>query len=189
MLCQPKLCEGWATDAGRHSNPQPLKPVILLSPVIQINHLNNFNPFSFYLFPFTFISVKHLFLISLCFLSIFPALRSQDAQYLPPVEFDINYKTEVFAVIIDARIARQYRRSRIPAAVGIEKMARLEVFADTMDTETPLYIYCDGESRSRTVEGYLAEQGFTQLYILKGGIREWQAAGLPIDKKRLRKSE
>ena len=130
--------------------------------------------------------MKHILLISLFLLSIFPALRSQEPEYLTPVEFDINYKSEVFAIIIDARIARQYRRSRIPEAVGIEKMARLEVFADTMDTETPLYIYCDGESRSRTVAGYLSEEGFTNMYILRGGIREWEDAGLPMDKKRLR---
>jgi rhodanese-related sulfurtransferase len=130
--------------------------------------------------------MKNALLISLCFFSIFPALSSQEPEYIPPVEFEIKYKTEVFAIIIDARIARQYRRNRIPEAVGIDKMAKLKVFADTMDTETPLYIYCDGESRSRTAAGYLAEQGFTNLYILRGGIREWEAAGLPLDKKRLR---
>jgi len=131
--------------------------------------------------------MKHILLISLCSLSLFTALRSQDPQYLMPVEFDYRYKSEVFAIIIDARIARQYRQSRIPGAVGIDKMAKLQVFADTMDTETPLYIYCDGESRSRTVAEYLAGQGFSNLYILKWGIREWKAAGLPIDKKKLRR--
>ena len=136
-------------------------------------------------FIFTF--VKQFLLISLFLLSILPALRPQDNTYLPTVEFDINYNSEVFAIIIDARIARKYRRSRIPEAVGIEKMAKLEVFADTMDTETPLYIYCDGESRSSTAAGYLSEEGFNNLYILRGGFREWKAAGLPMDNKRLRR--
>ena len=132
--------------------------------------------------------MKKILLISLFLLSYLPALRSQEPEYLPPVEFDISYKSEVFAMIIDARIARQYRRNRIHEAVGIEKMAKLEVFADTMDTETPLYIYCDGESRSRTAAGYLSGEGFTNLYILRGGIRDWEASGLPLDKKRLRRT-
>ena len=110
-----------------------------------------------------------------------------DAEYLMPVEFDYRYQAEVFAIIIDARLAGQYRRNRIPGALGIDKMAGLEVFADTMDTETPLYIYCDGESRSRTVAGYLAGRDFSNLYILRGGIREWKAAGLPVDRQRLRR--
>lgn len=132
--------------------------------------------------------MKHLVLISILILTILPVAKSQeDAEYLPPVPFDINYKSEVYAVIIDARRARQYRRNRIPEAVGIEKMAKLEVFADTMDTETPVYIYCDGESRSRTVAEYLAGEGFSNLYILQGGIREWKAAGLPLDTERLRR--
>ena len=131
--------------------------------------------------------MKRLLFIPLLLLLTIPAARAQQPEYLPPVEFDINYKTEVFAIIIDARIARQYRRDRIPGAVGIEKMARLQVFADTMDTETPLYIYCDGESRSRSVHSYLRERGFSNMYILRGGIREWKAAGLPLDEKKLRR--
>lgn len=129
--------------------------------------------------------MKHFLLILLLLLSTIPAARAQQPEYLDPVEFDINYKMEVFAIIIDARIARQYRRDRIPGAIGIEKMAKLEVFADTMDTETPLYIYCDGESRSRTVHSYLHERDFSNMYILRGGIREWKAAGLPLDEERL----
>ena len=133
--------------------------------------------------------MKHLLIISFLLLSTIPAARAQEAEYLDPVEFDINYKSEVFAIIIDARIARQYRRSRIPEAVGVEKMSRLQVFADTMDTETPLYIYCDGESRSRSVHSYLRERGFSNMYILRGGIREWKAAGLPLDETRYRRKK
>lgn len=114
-------------------------------------------------------------------------LTQQEPEYLEPVEFDYRYKAEVYAIIIDARVAKEYRRWRIPGAVSIEGMDKLELFADSMDTETPLYIYCDGESRSRTVTQYLGEQGFTRLYILRGGIREWKSADMPLDKKRLRR--
>lgn len=111
----------------------------------------------------------------------------QETEYLAPSEFDYRYKAEVYAIIIDARVAKEYRRERIPGALGIEGMDKLKLFADSMDTETPLYIYCDGESRSRTVAQYLGDQGFTRLYILRGGIREWKAADMPLDKKRLRR--
>lgn len=133
--------------------------------------------------------MRILFLLALIFSSSLTDMGNQDerdAEYLMPVEFDYRYKSEVYALIIDARIARQYRRSRIPGAVGIDRMAKLEVFADTMDMETPLYIYCDGESRSRTVAEYLGDEGFFNLYILKGGIREWKTAGLPLDRQRIR---
>jgi rhodanese-related sulfurtransferase len=134
--------------------------------------------------------MKIIFLIAFIFFSSLTDTGNQDerdAEYLMPVEFDYRYKSEVYALIIDARIARQYRRSRIPGAIGIDRMAKLEVFADTMDMETPLYIYCDGESRSRTVAEYLGDEGFFNLYILKGGIREWKTAGLPLDRQRIRR--
>jgi rhodanese-related sulfurtransferase len=134
--------------------------------------------------------MKTLTLIIFLLGGIFTAFGQQDdegAEYLMPVDFDISYKSEVFAIMIDARIERQYRRNRIAGATGIDRMAELRVFADTMDSETPLYIYCDGESRSRTVAEYLHDEGFSRLFILRGGIREWEAAGLPIDKKRVRR--
>jgi len=134
--------------------------------------------------------MKTLTLIIFLLGGILTASGQQDdeqAEYLMPVDFDISYKSEVFAIMIDARTERQYRRNRIAGATGIDRMAELRVFADTMDSETPLYIYCDGESRSRTVAEYLQDEGFSRLYILRGGIREWEAAGLPIDKKRIKR--
>ncbi|MFO7754621.1 MAG: rhodanese-like domain-containing protein [Bacteroidales bacterium] len=132
--------------------------------------------------------IKRVLSILLCVSAFATAIQAQqEPEYLSPTTFDYRYKAEVYAIIIDAREAKDYRRGRIPGALGIEGMDKLELFADSMDTETPLYIYCDGESRSRTVAQYLGEQGFTRLYILRGGIREWKAADMPLDKKRLRR--
>ena len=96
---------------------------------------------------------------------------SQEPTFLEPVEFNYRYNSEVYAIIIDAGTKREYRRRRIPGAIGIPGMDELKAFADTMDTETPLYIYCDGESRSSTAAGYLEKRGFGKLYIDRKSTR------------------
>jgi rhodanese-related sulfurtransferase len=104
-------------------------------------------------------------------------------EYLYPAEFRNSFQMEIFAVMIDARLTREYRRGHIKEALNIPGMKQLVPFADSMDIETPLYIYCDGEARSRTVAEYLQERGFTRLRILQYGIAEWKAAGLPLEKR------
>ena len=104
--------------------------------------------------------------------------------YLDADNFQIRYKSEVFAILLDVSLKREYRRAHIPGAVLLNKMKKLEAFADTLDREIPIYIYCDGESRSLTVAEYLQENDFRKLYILRGGMRYWKDAGLPIETKK-----
>ncbi len=121
------------------------------------------------------------------FILLYPTRSPGEPEYLMPEEFGNRFRSEVYAIMIDARPAKQYRRNRIEGALGIEKMEKLEVFADTTDIETPVYIYCDGESRSLTVAEYLISEGFGNVNILRGGIREWKAAGKSLDTGRMRK--
>jgi rhodanese-related sulfurtransferase len=109
--------------------------------------------------------------------------RPDTVEYLDPAEFSNMFKMEIFAVMIDARLTKEYRRAHIKEAVNIPGMKQLVPFADSMDRETPVYIYCDGESRSRTVMEYLKERGFTRLKVLRNGIVEWRAAGLPLEQR------
>lgn len=102
-------------------------------------------------------------------------------RFLEPEEFLISCSSEVFAIIVDVREKKEYRRERIEGAINIPGMKQLVPFADTLDREIPIYIYCDTYTRSITAADYLVEQGFTRLYILKDGILEWKKAGLDVE--------
>ena len=125
-------------------------------------------------------------IFSLCLVLFSTGLWGQekDVTYLEPEAFHNSYNMEIYAIIADARKAKEFRKSRIPKAVSVPKMKKLVVFADSMDVETPVYIYCDGEARSRTVAEWLGDYGFTKLYILKGGFTEWVAVGMTVERKR-----
>lgn len=109
--------------------------------------------------------------------------------YLMPEDFISSYRTEVFAIIVDVRTPEEYRKSRIKGAVNVQRMAVLKVFADSLDREIPLYIYCEEESRSLTVANYLISNEFHNINILRGGIIQWESSDMPLDKKRIPKKQ
>jgi len=116
---------------------------------------------------------------------IFPvSAQENNPVYMPPEEFRNSYNLEVYAILVDVRIKKEFRKERISGARNVENMKAMTAFADTLDTETPIYIYCDTYTRSITAAEYLCNRGFTNVYLLKDGLMEWKAAGLPVDKGR-----
>lgn len=107
--------------------------------------------------------------------------------YLYPEDFYHTFNGENFALLVDTRKSNHYRRERIEGAINIKNMKTLIAFADTLDREIPIYIYCDGESRSLSVAEYLEGEGFVKLIILTNGIREWKAREMDVDTRRRRK--
>ena len=57
--------------------------------------------------------------------------QPNEITYLDPDNFYIQYQSEVFAILADVSMKREYRRERIPGAIGIHKVKKLENFADT----------------------------------------------------------
>ena len=108
----------------------------------------------------------------------------KDVEYLLPEDWQLEYRMKVYAIIVDTRTNKEFRKERIEGAVNVPAMTNLIPFADSLDRETPLFIYCDGESRSNTVAAWLNDHEFTEIYILKRGYNEWKALGMPVDKKR-----
>ncbi len=125
-------------------------------------------------------------ILTIILIASFSGLFAQPEKitYLDPDSFQIQYQSEVYAILADVSLKREYRRAHIPGAIGIHKMKKLETFADTLDREIPVYLYCDGESRALTVAEYLQYRGFRKVIIMRGGMRYWQAAGLPVEGRR-----
>ncbi len=107
--------------------------------------------------------------------------QPNEITYLDPDNFQIQYQSEVYALLVDVSLKREYEREHIPGAIGVHRLKKLENFADTLDREIPIYLYCDGESRALTVAEYLQYRGFRKVIILSGGMRYWKDAGLPLE--------
>ena len=135
------------------------------------------------------ISKTGLLLIILVFSVI--SLNGQEPEieitFFQPEEFINNYKLEIFALLLDARPASMYKKSRIEGAINAGSKEVLKVMSDTLDANSPLYIYCSTQSRSTSAAEFLVDEGFTKLYVMVGGMMEWKSLDLPLDRKRLGK--
>jgi rhodanese-related sulfurtransferase len=87
------------------------------------------------------------------------------------------------AVLVDVREAKEYAEGRIPNAVHLPQ-SQLPNRAQELKKHTsrPVIAYCDRGQRSRIAAGTLAKQGFAEVYTLRGGLRAWSEAGLPVEK-------
>ena len=49
-------------------------------------------------------------------------------------------------------------------------------------TSRPLVAYCDRGNKSGSAGSALSKLGFAEVYTLRGGVRAWTEAGLPLAK-------
>jgi rhodanese-related sulfurtransferase len=87
------------------------------------------------------------------------------------------------AVILDLREGKDYDGGHLPNAVHIP-LAQLGSRAGELSkfTSRPLIAYCERGNRSRSAGSALSKLGFAEVYTLRGGVRAWAEAGLPIAK-------
>ncbi|MFZ4894022.1 rhodanese-like domain-containing protein [Plantibacter sp. Mn2098] len=83
-------------------------------------------------------------------------------------------------VIIDVREANELEAARVPGATHIAMSSFLEHLGEIPREET-VYILCHAGSRSAQVTNYLEQQGYDAVNIT-GGITEWAASGLPVER-------
>ena len=87
------------------------------------------------------------------------------------------------AVLLDLRESKDYEGGHVPNAVHIP-LSQLAGRAGELSkfTSRPLIAYCDRGNRSRSAGSALSKLGFAEVYTLRGGVRAWVEAGLPIVK-------
>jgi len=86
------------------------------------------------------------------------------------------------ALVVDVRDAGEYGAGHILGAKNVP-VSRLDEGDLAKRKERPVIVYCDGSERSSKAVAALKKQGFTRVVNLSGGLKAWQQAGLPIEKK------
>jgi len=85
------------------------------------------------------------------------------------------------AAVIDLRVQQDYQAGHINGARNIAA-AEIGGAADTLKRyrEKPVIVYCERGSAAPGVVRALAQQGFTKVFNLRGGIAAWRAENLPL---------
>ncbi len=86
-------------------------------------------------------------------------------------------------LLLDIREVEDYLEFSIPNSMNIpygrlaSRLAELEPYK-----ARPIMVIDHGGLRSPRALEQLQKAGYAQVFVVKGGIAEWQAAGLPVEK-------
>ncbi len=80
-------------------------------------------------------------------------------------------KADKDMLLIDVRSPQEYKESHLEGAINlplydIEEKAREQI----KKKDTPMIIYCQSGSRSRRAMQILRQEGYENLYEIKGGL-------------------
>ena len=85
--------------------------------------------------------------------------------------------------LIDVRESQEYAAGRIPGAEhSCKGIIERDIETTVPDTATEIVLYCGGGFRSALAADSLQKMGYTKVWSLAGGWREWLAAGHPTEK-------
>ena len=98
-------------------------------------------------------------------------------------EFQKLIKSKSTAIILDVRTANEVAQGFIKDAEHIDFYdENFETELNKLDKKNPVLIYCRSGRRSGIAMSAMRNLGFSEVYNLQGGIKEWSEAGLKLEK-------
>ena len=111
-----------------------------------------------------------------------PVAANVTQQLLAPAGYQSQFlQPKRHHMLLDVRTPEEFAGEYIPGAINIPVQVLGEHLNEVPNGQ-PVVIYCRSGNRSKIAMQILAQAGHTELYDL-GGIIEWKAAGLPVQRK------
>ena len=76
--------------------------------------------------------------------------------------------------VVDVQPEQEYKQSHLLNAQNILYDKNFRKGLEKLDKSKPVAIYCTSGNVSPDAAKILKEAGFTQIYVLEGGIKKWQ---------------
>lgn len=85
--------------------------------------------------------------------------------------------------ILDVRTPEEWAEGTLKDAIKMNYQGdSFETEIESLDKNTPIYVYCKRGGRSSSAAEILKEKGFAKIYNLDGGITSWQENGFEVVK-------
>jgi rhodanese-related sulfurtransferase len=121
------------------------------------------------------------YLILLFLVSAAWACRESDSTDKPALAVRIN--AEGTKLILDVRTPEEFAEGHIEGATLINfQDDNFQEQTDKLDKNIPVYVYCASGVRSDKAASILNKQGFKEVYVLEGGLKEWTSQNKTIVK-------
>ena len=111
---------------------------------------------------------------------------SQQSTVLECDEFYNSLYSLSDVVIFDIRVKESYQKFRIKDALWAGSKERLREYLNGIEKNASLFVYCEIGHRSKQCVDYLYSLGYTNVFQLKDGIREWKKNGYPLDRSKIK---
>lgn len=86
-------------------------------------------------------------------------------------------------LILDVRTVREYRDGHLKGSKLIPIRTLPERIREIRDyRESEIIVYCAAGGRSRRAADFLSKRGFTGIFNMVGGIREWGRLGFKVER-------
>lgn len=136
-----------------------------------------------FVYLFSRLMIRRLFLYNFFFLSaLYGVAQSKEAApvQISPDEMEAKIRGQKNLQLIDTRTSREFCLNHIPDAVNIDLLSpdSEEQLAE-LDRGRPVFIYSINAGRSVVLAKYLLGEGYTEVYVLAGGIANWIGSGKP----------
>jgi rhodanese-related sulfurtransferase len=83
--------------------------------------------------------------------------------------------------LIDVREEGEWAKDHLPQAIHLGKgVIERDIEQRLPDPSAPLVLYCGGGFRSALVADNLQKMGYTNVFSMDGGIREWRQRRYPL---------
>lgn len=85
--------------------------------------------------------------------------------------------------LVDVREESEYAKDHVAGAVSLGKgIIERDIEQKFPDTGAELVLYCGGGFRSALAADNLQKMGYTNVWSMDGGIRDWREKGYPLTK-------
>jgi len=87
--------------------------------------------------------------------------------------------------LVDVREESEWAKDHLPGAVHLGKgIIERDVEQRLPDTAAEIILYCGGGFRSALAADNLQKMGYTNVWSMDGGIRDWRNKGYPLTDER-----
>ncbi len=95
------------------------------------------------------------------------------------VKNKIEYDNQI--TIIDVREDYEWRQGHIPRAIHLSRgVLERDIEKIIPDKNTPIILYCSGGFRSVLAAYNIQKMGYSEVYSMENGLREWINLGYNI---------
>ena len=96
--------------------------------------------------------------------------------------FELSKKLEKNEIILDVRDLDEYQSGHVPGSKNIPH-DQVQSAVDELKKYKTVYVHCMGGGRAGKASDALLKLGLTNITCITGsGMRDWIAAGFPIEK-------